>query len=89
MDSCDSTVAQRDCVEGKKFEVATLLTLTLPAVSLQLAFIMEQHNSAEIVNMLNKIEVSLGYQLFNKIFPVILTDMGLSLQIYKEWNTLV
>lgn len=72
----DVSIAEMDCVKGKKDEDATLLTLTIPSLSFQLAFIMDNQTTEAVVKTLNKIETSLGYELFNQIFPVILTDNG-------------
>ena len=37
---------------------------------------MDNQTTEAVVKTLNKIETSLGYELFNQIFPVILTDNG-------------
>lgn len=70
----DVCVTEMDCVEGKKDENAALLTLTIPSLSLQLAFIMEYQNTSCVVEMLDMIETSLGAELFSQVFPLILTD---------------
>lgn len=72
----DVNIAEMDCVKGKKDEEVTLLTLTIPSLSFQLAFIMNSQTTSAVVNTLNKIESLLGHELFNQIFPVILTDNG-------------
>lgn len=72
----DVIVVEMDSVEGKKGEGPALLTLTFKSLSMQLAFIMEQHSSECVVQTLDKIEVSLGAELFANIFQVILTDNG-------------
>ncbi len=72
----DVSITEMDCVKGKRDEEATLLTLTIPSLSFQLAFIMNNQTAESVVDTLNKIEFSLGYELFNQIFPVILTDNG-------------
>lgn len=70
-----STV-QMDCVEGKQDENATLLTLHFPIFHMQLAFIMDEHTSACVIYTLDKLEETLGYDLFSQVFPIILTDNG-------------
>lgn len=67
---------QMDCVEGRKEDNATLLTLHLPQFHMQLAFIMSYHTAACVVNVLDMIEEALGKELFSQIFPLILTDNG-------------
>lgn len=69
-------VVQMDCVEGTKDSESVLLTLHLPASHFQLALIMEHHTSECVINTLDKVEQSLGKELFAEIFEVILTDNG-------------
>lgn len=69
-------VVEMDCVEGKKDDNEVLLTLHFKTWYMQLAFIMESQTSSEVVNVLDKIEESLGAELFRQMFPVILTDNG-------------
>lgn len=72
----DSIYWQMDCVEGKRDENTTLLTLHLPIAHMQLAIIMSEHTSECVIDALNKLETTLGRELYNEIFPVILTDNG-------------
>lgn len=72
----DVMVVEMDCVEGKKGETPALLTLTFKSLSMQLAFIMEQQSSECVVRTLDKIEVSLGKELFSNVFRILLTDNG-------------
>lgn len=76
MEENDISYAEMDCVEGKQDEDTTLLTLTIPSLSFQLAFIMNAQTMEEVVCTLNKLETILGYELFQQVFPVILTDNG-------------
>ena len=70
----DVCITEMDCVEGKRDENAALLTLTIPSLSLQLAFIMDFQNSECVVDALNRVEIALGADLFSQVFPLILTD---------------
>lgn len=72
----DTSITEMDCVIGKKGEDSTLLTLTIRNLSLQLAFIMEQHSSECVVATLDKIEIAIGTTMFRDIFGLILTDNG-------------
>ncbi len=72
----DANVVQMDCVEGKQEENATLLTLHFPTFHMQLAFIMDAHTSACVIQTLDKVEEAIGPKLFSQIFSVILTDNG-------------
>lgn len=72
----DISAVQMDCVEGTVEDHAVLLTLHFPQFHMQLAFIMNEHTSSQVVATLDKIEQSLGADLFRMTFPVILTDNG-------------
>lgn len=67
---------EMDCVEGKKDEKATLLTLHFKEAFLQIAIIMDEQTSEKVVEALDKIERILGTPLFKEMFPLILTDNG-------------
>lgn len=72
----DCMVCQMDCVEGIRSDNKVLLTLHFPMLHFQLAFLMEHHTSACVVETMDLIEENLGQELYNKIFGVILTDNG-------------
>lgn len=76
MEIHDLPAIQMDCVEGRQGENATLLTLHFPQFHMQLAFIMDEHTSSQVVSTLDKIESALGKELFSSIFETILTDNG-------------
>lgn len=67
---------EMDCVEGKKNESKTLLTLHWKHLQMQLAFMMGRHNAASVVAAFDRIEKALGQELFKSVFPAILTDNG-------------
>lgn len=79
----DVFTVEMDCVEGSKEDKAALLTLTWKELSLQIALILNEQSSEEVVNALDKIEQSLGSALFKEVFPLILTDNG------KEFSDIV
>lgn len=72
----DCSVVEMDCVEGKQGENVTLLTLHFVDFKLQLAFIMDKHSSKNVIAVLDMLEEVLGTELFQTLFPVILTDNG-------------
>ena len=72
----DVAVVEMDCIEGLKEDKATLLTLHFVEPHLQIAIIMNEQTSSEVVEALDKIEISLGADLFTECFPLILTDNG-------------
>lgn len=72
----DIPVVEMDCVEGLKKEKEAILTLHFKDIHLQIAIILDNQASADVVAALDKIETSLGTELFRECFPVILTDNG-------------
>lgn len=74
--SHDLPIVQMDCVEGCKTDSGAVLTLHFIAFHMQLYFALEMHDSASVVAMLDRIEISLGKELFAASFPLILTDNG-------------
>ncbi len=74
-------VVEMDCVEGpKKGSGRVLLTFLFNPSGLQIAFILEKHDSAHVVECFDMLWQRLGSDLYKELFPVILTDRG------KEFN---
>lgn len=69
-------IPQMDCVEGSKDSKAVLLTLFFPVTRLQLAFILEEQTSENVVACLDMLEEILGPELFKEMIPYIITDNG-------------
>ena len=76
MDENDTFHVEMDCVIGKKEESPAILTLHFPGLQMQLAFYLEDHTAFNVVLMFDDIEKLLGRNLFQRAFPVILTDNG-------------
>lgn len=76
MEANDVFHVEMDCVEGIKTDKAVLLTLHWSDYQMQLAFIMDNHDAKNVVETLDRIEEALGTELFQTVFPVILTDNG-------------
>lgn len=72
----DCSVVEMDCVEGNKDDNATLLTLHFTDFKMQLAFIMDNQTSTNVVAVLDMLEETLGTDLFRMMFPCILGDNG-------------
>lgn len=64
-----------DTVEGIKGH-SVLLTLNLVPFNFMIAYKLESQTIYEVTDKINKLKKLLGYELFHKIFPVILTDNG-------------
>jgi len=72
----DDVAVQLDCVEGKRDENAVLMTLHWSKEHMQLYFIMEKQDAENVVATFDKIEETIGFELFKELFPIILTDNG-------------
>ena len=68
-------IVEMDTVEGKKGG-KVLLTLLFRSSRLMLAFILNMKTQNEVLKVFNYLESILGNDLFEKTFPVILTDNG-------------
>ena len=66
---------EMDTVEGIKGH-SVLLTLNFVPFNFMIACKLESQTVSEVTNKINEIKSILGYELFHKIFPVILTDNG-------------
>lgn len=72
----DTFHTEMDCVIGKNDESNAILTIHFPGLQMQLAFYLSEHTAFNVVTKLDAIELLLGYDLFRRVFPVILTDNG-------------
>lgn len=68
-------IVEIDTVEGRKGG-RVLLTLLFRSSRLMLAFIMYEKTQKEVARIFNMIEADLGNELFEKTFPIILTNNG-------------
>lgn len=71
----DTAVVQMDSVIGKKGGKC-LLTIHFVTSNLMLAFLRDANTSKSVIDIFNDIDRTLGAELFNHLFPVILTDNG-------------
>lgn len=72
----DIPVVQMDCIEGIQTDSCAVLSLHFVAFHMQLYFILDSHTSVAVISMLDRIELTLGKDLFALCFPLILTDNG-------------
>ena len=68
-------IVEMDTVEGTKGG-QVLLTFLFRNSKLMLAFILHEKTQKEVLRTFNMIEQELGTELFEKTFPIILTDNG-------------
>ena len=82
------SIVEMDTVEGKKGG-KVLLTLLFRSSRLMLAFLLPSKTQIEVEKVFNYIENILGNELFEKIFPIILTDNGteFSAPLNLEFNS--
>ena len=71
----DTAVVQMDSVIGRKGGKC-LLTIHFTQSNLMLAFLRDANTSQSVIDIYNLLDKVLGAELFNKLFPVILTDNG-------------
>lgn len=75
LENPDTQVVEMDTVEGKKGG-KVLLTMLFRNSKLMLAFLLKDKTSNSVLSVFNWLESILGNALFEKTFPVILTDNG-------------
>lgn len=71
----DTTTLQMDSVIGTKGGKC-LLTIHFVDTSMMLAFLRDANTSQSVIDIFNSLDQKLGRSLFQKLFPVILTDNG-------------
>ena len=71
----DTAVVQMDSVIGRKGGKC-LLTIHFVQSNLMRAFLRNANTSQSVIDVYNGLDKVLGCELFNKLFPVILTDNG-------------
>lgn len=81
-------IVEMDTVEGKKGG-KVLLTLLFRSSRLMLAFLLNSKTQNEVLKIFNYLESILGNNLFEKTFPIILTDNGteFSASLELEFNS--
>ena len=81
-------IVEMDTVEGKKGG-KVLLTFLFRSSRLMLAFILNNKTQFEVLKVFNYLESILGNDLFEKTFPIILTDNGteFSAPLELEFNS--
>lgn len=71
----DTSIVEMDTVEGIKGG-KVLLTMLFRSSKLMLAFLLNDRTANSVLKVFNWLEAILGNDLFEKTFPVILTDNG-------------
>lgn len=71
----DLPIVEMDTVEGVKGG-RVLLTFLFRSSRLMLAFLLYEKTQKEVLRVFNMLEYELGNELFEKTFPIILTDNG-------------
>lgn len=76
IDHPELDVIEMDTVKGSRKKGPCLLTMLFRSSNLMLIFLLPDCTSAAVVNKLNEISDAVGIELFQKTFPVLLTDNG-------------
>lgn len=71
----DTAVVQMDSVEGRKGG-KVLLTIFFANSELMLAFLRDHNTARSVTEIFNSLDTILGREVFQSLFPVILTDRG-------------
>lgn len=66
---------EMDTVEGIKSH-SLLLTLCIVPFNFLLAYKLNEQTISEVTKQIDELKKKLGYELFHKVFPIILTDNG-------------
>jgi IS30 family transposase len=72
----DTDVVEMDTVIGLQQSRKVLLTLLFRSCNLMLMFLLEDKTQKSVIEALNWLSDELGIILFQRLFPVILTDRG-------------
>lgn len=76
----DIPVIEMDTVEGKKGDSKALLTLLFRNCSLMLIILIPEKTQECVIAALDRLTALLGIEVFQELFPVILTDNGTEFQ---------
>ena len=75
-DNPDIAVVEMDSVESSRDSSKVLLTLHFCNCNLMLAFLRDANTARSVTDIFNSLQKKLGIALFQRLFPVILTDRG-------------
>ena len=75
-DNPELPIVEMDTVEGKKGG-KVLLTILFRTSKLMLAFLLNDKTTSSVITVFDNLETVLGNELFEKTFPIILTDNGI------------
>ena len=75
-DKSEDIVTEMDTVKGVREKGKRLLTMIFRRNSVMLLFLMPDGTCESVKRVFDFLEVSLGYEIFARLFPVILTDNG-------------
>lgn len=69
-------IVEMDTVKGTRQKGPCLLTMLFRSSGLMMIFLLSDCTSAAVIHLFNKITNKLGVELFQKTFPILLTDNG-------------
>ena len=84
LDNPGCPVVQMDTVKGRREKGAALLTMLLLKYDILLLFLLPDLTSDSVVNVFDFLTNILGVDVFQRLFPVILTDNGSEFQRVED-----
>lgn len=79
-----SNIVEMDLLCGKKGTNGYILTIFIPKIQFLLAYKLKYKSVKEVIKVLDNIENKIGFNLFKKLFGIILTDRGSEFLRYEE-----
>lgn len=76
LDNPNCPVVQMDTVKGKKEKGSVILTMIMLKYDIMLLFLLPENTSSAVINVFDFLTDILGIEVFEELFPVILTDNG-------------
>lgn len=75
-DKSDAAVVEMDTVKGVRESGKRLLTMIFRKNNVMLLFLMPNGKAESVKRVFDYLEIGLGTEVFNRLFPVVLTDNG-------------
>ena len=72
----DANIVEMDTVIGKQEDKKCIMTLYFRNSKLMLMFLIDKYKTKAVSNVFKELRKELGYDLFKKMFEIVLTDNG-------------
>lgn len=84
LDNPNCPVVQMDTVKGRRTKGPVLLTMLMLKYDVLLIFLLPDQSSDSVINVFDFLTSILGLDVFQRLFPVILTDNGAEFKCVEE-----